>query len=262
MRYSLFLFLLFAGFYQLPAQIFRAKSDTSALTWKIRFVTDIGFQVLSKTEHQFYDGEKIYFSGNQSYWKWATKDSTSKGPSSLEKVSAFRLGVMLNLVDNLYVGFSYTPLLMRRYKTYYYNGVPMGNSLETVVLFSLGGTVGYDYTMPFYKRLSLQPSVSVGGYQSNPDYEGPGREWFYEGRLGIAFRPFRNNQLRLWGAYQNYAYRENAPSYVFDKNRTVKTDVTAFVWGLGYSFNINIKEDYKREVKAAKEPKSKKKKDK
>lgn len=256
MRYSLFFLLLFAGIHTLPAQIFRAKSDTSAMTWKIRFVPDIGLQVISKTEQQFYQGEKIYFQGNDNYWKWVTNDTSIKGPSSLEKVSAFRLGVMLNLVDNVYVGFSYTPLLMRRYKTYYYNGQPVGTNLETVTLFSLNGTVGYDYTLPFYKRLTLQPSVSLGGYQSNRDYEGPGNEWFYEGRLALAFRPFKNNQIRVWGAYQNYAYRENAPSYIFDQNRTVKIDVAALTWGLGYSFNINIKEDYKRERK---EPKEKKK---
>lgn len=257
MRYYCFLLAFLMGIFTLQAQLFRARSDTSAMTWKIRFVPDIGFQTLSKTEHQFYDGEKLYYDANDSYWKWATLDSSSKGPSALEKVSSFRLGVMLNLVDNLYVGFSYTPLLMRRYKTYNWGGGPY-TQLETTVLFSLGGSVAYDYHLPFYKRLTLQPSVTLGGYQSNGFYEGPGRELFYEGRMGLAFRPFRHNQLRVWCAYQNYSYRENAPSYIYDKNRTVKTDVAAFAWGMGYSFNIDIKEDFVRHRKE-KEPRKTKK---
>lgn len=242
----------------LHAQIFRARSDTSAVTWKVRYVTDIGFQVVSKTEHDFYDGEKLYFDMNSSYWKWTTSDTSIKGPSALEKVSSVRMGVLLNIVDNLYLGFSYTPLIIRRYKSYYDDqGHIIGSNLETVPLFSLGGTVAYDYNFPFYKRLTLQPSVTIGGYQSNASYEGPGRELFYEGRMGLAFRPFKYNQLRVWCAYQGYSYRENAPSYVFDKNRTVKTDVNAFVWGMGYSFNINIVEDFVREQKQKKEKRNK-----
>ncbi len=261
MRPLLLLIALFTGISALKAQIFRPRSDTSAMTWRVRFVTDIGFQVLSKTEHNFYSGERLYFDNNDSYWKWVTQDTSTKGPSALEKVSSLRLGVMLNLVDNLYVGFSYTPLLMRRYVSYYYLGQPQGSYLETIPLFSLGGTVAYDYHFPFYKRLTLQPSATVGGYQSSGLYEGPGREFFYEGRLGLAFRPFRHNQLRVWCAYQNYSYRENGPSYVFPENRTVKTDVAAFAWGMGYSFNLDIKEDFVRTKKEKEPRKDRKKKD-
>lgn len=259
MRYCLLLLTLFSTIYTAKAQLFRARSDTNALTWRIRFVPDIGFQVLSKTEHDFYDGEKIYFQNNDTYWKWKTWDSISKGPSALEKISSLRLGVMLNIVDNFYLGFSYTPLIMRRYKTYYDDqGKPIWTALENTLLFALGGTAAYDYNMPFYKRLTLQPSVTLGGYQSNGYYEGPGKEFFYEGRMGLAFRPFKYNQLRVWCAYQNYMYRENSPSYIFDKNRTVRTDVSAFAWGMGYSFNINIQEDGTRRHKEKKEKTPKK----
>lgn len=246
------------------AQIFGSKTDTSGMVWKIRFSLDAGLKPLSITKRDFYSGE-FYNSGTQS-WSWKTWDSTSKklqntipaqGQGRLSVLGSGNLSVMLNVVKDLYVGFSYTPFWFSQNYTYQAGVPPITyTSTNTAFLFGLSGSVGYDIKMPFYKRLSLQPSVSYGGYAGNDSYEyweGTGNESFMEGRLGIAFRPFKYNQIRAWASWQHYRYHENFASAVFpDKNRVVTTTATGVYVGLGYVFNLHIPEDMREKKSKAK----------
>ncbi len=262
------LFLLIGIQLSVSAQLFGSKTDTSGMIWRIRFNLDVGLSPLSTKVRDSYAGE--YYHTPTQTWQWRSWDSTRTGlhkllppqgvttPRILQTVSG-QLNVSMNLYKNFYLGFNYTPLIIQDYSSTDSNSF---NYYKTIALVGLGTSFGYDFIMPFHKRLSLQPVISLGGYADGGGegyYEGLGSEWFKEVRLGITYRAFKYDQLRVLGAWNQFSYRENLPSIVFpDKNRTVNSDVSSFYIGIGYVVNLYIKEEIETVVKVPKVKKSRK----
>ncbi len=271
-KYAVFLILILLTFIQYQpasAQLFGSRTDSSGLVWRIRFNVDGGTTPLSTVVRDSYAGE--YYNSSNEQWVWRTWDSTRRGlhrqlpppgsgtPRFLQTVSG-QLNVSLNLYENLYIGFNYTPLIIQDYATASSGGF---SYYRTIALIGLGTSVGYDFVMPFHKRLSAQPVITLGGYADvggEGYYEGLGNEWFKEARLGIAYRPFKYDQFRLWASWSQFSYRENLQSVVFiDRNRTAKTDISAFYIGIGYVANLYIKEDIEETNKTHKKNRKNKK---
>lgn len=265
----IFLFLFSGLYFSAQAQLFGSRTDTSGMVWRIRFNLDAGVSPLSTVVRDSYAGE--YYHSPTQVWQWKTWDSTRTGlhkllppqgvttPRILQTVSG-QLNVSMNFFKDFYLGFNYTPLIIQDYSSADSNSF---NFYRTISLVGLGTSFGYDFTMPFHKRLSLQPVISLGGYADGGGegyYEGLGSEWFKEVRLGVTYRAFKYDQLRIWGAWNQFSYRENLPSIVFpDKNRVVKSDISSFYIGVGYVVNLNIKEEIDESPKPPKVKKERKK---
>lgn len=258
----LFLLLLFCH-YLLSAQLFGSRTDTSGLVWKIRFHLDGSVKPFYSSLRDKYEGEFLkYSTGSLPTWTWKSQDSTRKGihrneiPST-EKFPKFfqyyslQFGASLNIYKGLHLGFNYSPLFSTEFSpekdtagnVMYYNQ-------NAMFLIGLGTSLTYDF--PIHKRVTLQPTISLGGYMDPIQnyYEGIGREWFKEVRLAVAYRPFKYDQLRLWVAWNGYTYKENQPSEIYpDKNRVVQTNVNSVFVGVGYALNIHILEDVVKDKK-------------
>lgn len=242
-------------YYLLPAQLFGSRTDTSGLVWKIRFHLDASMQPLYSAIQDKYEGESLV-QASPPIWKWASWDSTRKGmhrkpiPAGQRFPKFFRyyslqLGTSLNLYKGLYLGFNYTPIFSTEFVPIKDdNGNIVTYEQNALALIGLGTSISYDF--PIHKRISLQPSFSLGGYMDPflNYYEGIGQEWFKEARLAVAFRPFKYDQLRVWAAWNNYTYNEKYASEIYpEKNRVVHTSLTSIFLGVGYALNIYILED-------------------
>jgi len=254
MKKILFLaILLFCVFDSAQAQLFRSSKDTGNVVWKIRFSPDYGLQTLAKSENYGYKGE--YFTGGQTgTWIWRGYDSTTVMNKNTDKINTMAMTISLNMYKNAWLGFSYHPTIVREdYIAYSWGG---GGYQNQYFLFGLSANAGYDFVLPFAnRRFSIQPTAYYGGYQSfgNRLYEYIGKETYWGIRPVLAFRPFKQNEFRVWMNYQQFNYNENRPSSVFpDKNREVYRNVSTLSWGIGYNFNITIKEDYERKSKKKK----------
>lgn len=258
------LLLLLMSCYLLPAQLFGSRTDTSGLVWKIRFHLDASLQPLYSAIQDKYEGEYLV-QASPPIWKWASWDSTRKAmhrkpiPAGERFPKFFRyyslqLGTSLNLYKGLYLGFNYTPIFSTEFiPVKDINGNIGYYNQNALALIGLGTSISYDF--PIHKRISLQPSFSLGGYMDpfQNYYEGVGQEWFKEARLAVAFRPFKRDELRVWAAWNNYSYNEKYASEIYpEKNRVVHTSLTSIFLGVGYALNIYILEDAIKDKKRKK----------
>ncbi|MDP5168919.1 MAG: hypothetical protein NWR72_01635 [Bacteroidia bacterium] len=232
---ALFLIFLSLSSISLHAQLFGPSMDTTR-TWRFKFDIDMGAVLPYFTERDAYQGESLL----GSEWTWRQFDSTLTNLTSFNKINLISLSMGLNLYRGLYLGFSYHPLIVRGFSTN-----PGGGGVYTRerVLVALAGNLSYDWALPFYDRISIQPSISAGNYQSNPYHEGVGSEYFGEAKLGIGYRPLRLHYLRAWVAYGGYSYRESTPSLIFPQTRVVKSDFRYLNVGVGVSFRLPVREE-------------------
>ena len=241
---SLLLFML--SIQGLEAQVFGQPPEGEGKAWNIRFVIDPGFVTWKANYRDIYEGER-YLGGPDSTgssWTWASWDSVDNRVLDFYKVGTLRLGVLLNIVEDMYVGINYSGYLIQGYKR------TSGQFLEYIYwpFYSLSGSVNYDYRLPILQeRFSLQPTLSAGTYQSDRSFEGIGQELSYEARLGLAyqFRKEGKSQIRLWANYQRMTYRASEPSLVYPgMQRKIATNWDLFSVGAGLVWHLEIQEDY------------------
>ncbi len=239
----LFLGMFLLAGKDLPAQIFGPAPDGEGKTWNIRFIVDPGLNTWRAGYRDMYEGER-YFPETDStsmQWRWASWDSVDRNVLDYYKAGSLRLGILLNVYDELYVGVNYVGYIVQGYPR------NLGLSYVYWPFFSLSGSVNYNYRLPWLnERLSLQPTLSLGTYQSERSFEGIGQELAYEGRLGLAYRYNRRsqNQIRVWGNYQRLTYRASEPSLVFpERQREVASTWDLFSVGVGFIWHLQIQED-------------------
>ncbi|MEM9983832.1 MAG: hypothetical protein AAF804_01935 [Bacteroidota bacterium] len=237
--------LVLAGSAQ--AQIFGTPPEGEGRQWNIRFVVDPGFTTPYARYRDFYRGERYTpaTDSTAARWDWAEWDTVDNEILRYYKVGHVRLGVLLNVWDNFYVGVNYTFYLIQ--------GFPRGrvdNSFGSYVYWpfiSLSGSVNYDYVLPFLdRRFSLQPTLSYGSYQANRNFEGVGQEYSFESRLGLAyrFRKLGQSQIRLWANYQHLTYQSSETSFVFpERRREIGSTWDMLSVGAGLVWHISIEED-------------------
>ncbi|MEM7655706.1 MAG: hypothetical protein AAF399_06215 [Bacteroidota bacterium] len=231
------------------AQIFGPSTDSTTRVWNVRFLIDPGLTTFQAQARDSYQGEQfVQFENGQSldepYWQWADWDTVDRNILDFYKLGHFRAGVLVNLYRNWYIGLNYRFYLVQGFRSI----SPNQNDFQYVYwpFFSLSGSLTYDYPIPIFPRLRLQPNIAVGTYQANRLFEGAGREYSAEGRMALAFQPFKNrpHQLRLWMSHQWMGYRESDPSLIYDgRQRDVATDWQIFSAGIGAVYHIEIKED-------------------
>lgn len=238
--------LLILSVHSLSGQIFGVTPEGEGKTWNIRFVIDPGFVTWKADYRDAYQGER-YINATDSTaakWSWAEWDSADTRVLDFYKVGTLRLGVLINVVDELYVGVNYSGYLIQGFQRQ--NGLP--SNYIYWPFYALSGSINYDYKLPFLQeRFSLQPTISVGTYQSERSFEGIGTEMSYEGRLGLAYQFKKSNrsQIRIWTNYQRMTYRSSEQSLVYpDRERTIATDWGLFSMGAGLVWHLTIEEDY------------------
>ncbi len=231
----------------LQAQIFGTPPVGEGRTWNIRFVIDPGLTTQYARYRDVYEGERYYPATDTTAarWEWASWDSIDYRVLDYYKAGNVRLGVLLNVWDNLYVGVNYTFYLVQGYRRVDPT-TPFGSYVYWP-FFSLSGSVNYDYALPFGdRRFSLQPTLSLGTYQSERSFEGVGQEMSYEGRLGFAYR-FRatgQSQIRIWANYQHLTYRSSETSFIYpDRERYIASDWGFMTIGAGFVWHLDIQED-------------------
>ena len=251
MRAKILLFILsfFISLSALNAQIIGSIHDGPNKVWNVRFVADIGMNTFFARSSDAYKGERYtpILQPDSSFayeWKWTEWDTVDNNILDYYKVGNIRLGVLVNLYRNWYVGVNYNGFLVQGFSR-----LPLQNRAFGYVywpFFSLSGSVNYEYRIPKYPRFALQPTLSFGTYQSHELFEGIGRELSVEGRLGATFRIKKagNNQLRAWLSYQRLWYHEQNPSIIYEgRQRTIDTNWQFMAVGIGAVFHISIVED-------------------
>jgi len=240
------LFLLFLLFHtNASAQILGSPPEGEGRVWNIRFIVDPGLSTWRARYRDVYQGER--YDSETDSWSWTEWDSTDNRILDFYKAGNVRLGVMVNLYDRLYVGVNYCFYLVQGFRRQ--PGGGQGNfSYVYWPFISLSGSVNYDYILPlpFTDRLSLQPTLSFGTYQSERSFEGIGQELAFEGRLGLAYR-FRaagESQVRIWANYQHLTYQASEPSLVYpERRRVIESEWDLFTVGLGMVWHLKIQED-------------------
>lgn len=242
----LFLWLPLMGLCDLHAQVFGLPPEGEGRVWNIRFVIDPGFTTTYARYRDLYQGERFYPATDSSAerWEWASWDSTDRNVLDYYKAGNVRLGVLLNLYDNLYVGVNYTFYLVQGFQR---NADPNNFNYVYWPFFSLSGSLNYDYALPIgQRRFSLQPTLSLGTYQSERSFEGVGQEMAYEGRLGLAYR-FRaegQSQIRIWANFQHLTYRSEQTSFLYpERQRLIESDWSFMTIGAGLVWHLQIQED-------------------
>ena len=246
---------------QANAQIIGSVHDGPNKVWNVRFVADVGLNTFFARASDAYKGERFIYSQDpdgtiSTDWEWVEWDTIDKNILNLYKVANIRLGVLVNLYRNWYVGVNYNGYMVQGFDI---RGVNQGyNQYVYWPFFSLSGSVNYEYRIPKFSRFALQPTLSLGTYQSNRLFEGVGRELSTEGRLGATFRIKKqgNNQLRAWLSYQRLWYRERNPSFVYEgRQRAIDTDWQFMTAGIGAVFHISIVEDKEDRVRMSRKEK-------
>ena len=228
----------------LQAQILGSVPDGRGKVWNIHFVVDPGLVTTFARYSDSYNGERFYPATDTtvSRWDWASWDTTDTRILDYYKVGTLRLGVLVNLVDQWYIGVNYCGYLVQGFNA------ASGLSYVYWPFYSLSGSVQYNYALPWVQqRISLQPTLSFGTYQSERTFEGIGQELSAEGRLGLAYRfnQQKGHEVRIWGNYQHMAYRASEPSLVFpERQRSVATDWSLLSAGVGIVWHLSIEEDF------------------
>lgn len=275
MRRTIFLFftLLFFLHFSTQAQLIGPKNDTTGRNWNIRFVIDGGMFPLSISSQDKYEGERLenLMDSDGNYyqeWQWASWDTAGVHPSQDYRTNQIRLGILINVVENLYVGVNYSAYILKRWRreqgyTYF----------ETIPFITLAGSVTYSWQIPGVRALSLEPNFSVGTYQSDLyyGYEGIGRELSLEGRLALGLRlsKKKDHMFRMWVSYANFDYLQHSPSFVYEnRTREIHTNWQFVNMGFGLNWHIGFREDppdpegkLKKLKKEAKRKEKKKKKE-
>lgn len=242
------IFFLISAF-SAQAQFFGSKDDEHGRVWNIRFVLDGGMIPLSISHQESYQGEyygTFYNPDSSTYQEWVWSEWATDTVFDLQDVwpNTIRLGVMVNVVKDLFVGVSYSGHFFRINqridgRSYSWRTVPFG---------TLEGAINYSLPLTKSRRLFLQPTLYGGTYQSDSyeGYEGVGRETAIGGRLAFAVRVHRKYQhmFRIWVANHQLIYKEHEPSFVYE-NRIRAYDSRWGVTNMGFGllFHIGIKED-------------------
>ena len=241
-----FLMLLVSLLLWIPmqSQIFGRPNDTTGRAWNIRFIVDAGLVPLSMRARELYNGEQL----GPGVWRWAEWDSTRNlipGSKLDHQMISFRLGILVNVFKELYVGVNYSAYIAQiappSQPAFFRTSIPF---------ISLSGSVNYSFAFPKIPRLRLEPTLSYGNYQSDPyaegGYEGIGKEQSFEGRVALAYqyRKKRRHQVRLWASFNRMQYSEKTQSLVYpDRTRRIFTQWDFLNLGIGITRHIGFYED-------------------
>lgn len=247
--------VLVSGITSMYAQVFGNRNAENRI-WRVRFVADVNPELGTQyaTLREKYQGERFLPATDTTdqTWIWQDLDSIDARILDFYKISSTRLGVMLNMYDDLFIGINYTNYIIQGFST---NTVrTLGFSLNPQVfwsLFSISGTAHYDWKMPFHDRLRVQPSLSVGTFQAprfegGTLFEGIGQERSLEGRLGISYKVNKEKPIyyRMWASYHRMSYSSQETSFVFpDRQRIIQSEWSFFTIGAGVVYDLTIEED-------------------
>lgn len=230
------------------AQFFGSKDSTHGRTWNIRFVIDGGMIPLSLRLSDSYKGENyavLFRPDSSTYQEWRWEEWQRDTIYSMQDSwpSTVRLGIMVNVVKNLYAGVSYSGHFFRMYNYYgnqrYRNVIPFG---------TLEGALSYELQVPGATRIRLLPTIYGGTYASdvNSGYEGIGREMAIGGRMAVGLQLHKKYQhmFRIWASYHQLTYKESEPSFIYEgRIRNYESRWQVMNMGFGLLFHIGIMED-------------------
>ncbi len=244
-KYLLLFLVPVLGHVSLQAQILGSVPEGKGKVWNIHFVIDPGLTTAWANYRDSYQGERFLPATDSTFsrWTWANWDTTNKRVLDFYKVGTLRLGVLVNLVDQWYIGVNYCGYLIQGFNP----SQTSGYNYVYWPFYSLSGSVQYNYAFPFLQqRISLQPTLSAGTYQSERTFEGIGQELSFEGRLALAYQvnQRKGHEIRVWGNYQHMTYRSVEQSLVFpERQRSVATDWSLVSAGVGLVWHLSIEED-------------------
>ncbi|MDX2249477.1 MAG: hypothetical protein SF052_22020 [Bacteroidia bacterium] len=230
------------------AQFFGSKDSTHGRIWNIRFILDGGMIPLSLNLSEAYQGEyyaTLYRPDSSIYQEWQWREWHRDSVYSMQDSwpSTVRLGVMVNVVKNLYAGVSYSGHFFRMYNyagsQRYSRVIPFG---------TLEGALSYELRIPGASRIRLLPTLYGGTYTSDISngYEGIGKEWAIGGRIAVGLQLHKKYQhtFRIWASGHQLNYREHEPSFVYEnKYRHYESRWQVMNMGFGLLFHIGIRED-------------------
>lgn len=248
---TLVFFLIAASSVHAQEQEVNLELETPKKSYDLIFRLDRGF-INSISDKYRYEGEYLSedLQTGEREWNWENRNSDQDYWLDFYKGRTWKLDVMLSTIKNLNIGLTYSFTYLRRNDglnaqelSALRNGLPDYVTDDFAILFfTLGGIV--DYNFPIAKNLYVNPSLSVGAYQSQRGLEGAGRELTWDGRLALEYRLGGRLCVRAHAGYQNMSYRENETSILYtDRERSVKIDWNAFQTGFGFAYHFILRPD-------------------
>jgi len=209
------------------------------LNLTFRFDYGMG-EPISMNNRFMYSGERLQ---NNNTWIWVdeTRDPYNENGNIYDQLNQVNLkfDFMLSATEGLNLGVSYQLLY---HQLFYPEGIFQFRS--DFIYFSIAAIVDYEYETPFLKNAYINPSFSMGTYQSNYLTDGTGNNIYYDARLALKYRLFNRIGVRVWGAYDHWFYRENKQSEIFPENQRIeKIDFRYVNWGIGLEYRFFIYPD-------------------
>jgi len=195
--------------------------------------------------------EYYYYYGGNTNSNWRMIDTTIVKNDWTDDLNVrnVKFDILLSVTERLNIGFGYSFTYGRRINPNEPNQIPNTerpyfirgfNRFPTFI--TLGPIIEYEF--PIWKGLEITPSIFAGSYQSAGGLEGPGREFYIDGRVALEYVLWEEFGFRAYMAYNQWGYRESESSQIFrDQERTVKTDWNAFYGGIGVSYRFKLRPD-------------------
>lgn len=205
------------------------------LTFRIdNSLNDINFK-----NNLYYEGE--YLKSNPEEYIWKTYDSTLLNYNDFSRLTNFKFDLMISISKPLNIGFSYHLLNIQTQEMVSNNPNSTATRTEFYPFFALAGVVDYKLAIKPVKRLYINPSISMGTYQSVKLFTGIGKEWYTDLKLAVLYNIGKKETfgVRLYGDYSNWLYREKRTSRPFpDRNRIVKANLSSINFGFGLAYRF------------------------
>jgi hypothetical protein len=76
---------------------------------------------------------------------------------------------------------------------------------------------------------------AIGFYRGPSDFEGPGHNYYAQGRLGIGYQFKKYNLIHAFVSYDYFRYHERSTSVIFDQQQKVDIGLQTIYFGIGYA---------------------------